>query len=144
MASVNLVSILGNMTRDVELRYLQSGTAVTEIGLALNHRYKKDNEWFDKPVFVDVTLWGRTAEIASEYLGKGSQVHIQGRLDFDQWNDKESGKKRSRLKIVCDKLTMVGSKGDSKGGNRSEYSEPMKPKQEASEVAADPDEEVPF
>ncbi len=87
MASFNRVVLVGNLTRDVELKYLQSGTAVTEIGLAINDRRKNQQtgEWVDEPVFVDVTLWGRIAEIASEYLSKGSNVLIEGRLKYDQW-----------------------------------------------------------
>ena len=81
MASFNRVVLMGNVTRDIELKYLQSGTAVTELGLAMNDRRKtQSGEWVDEPVFVDVTLWGRTAEIASEYLSKGAPVFIEGRL----------------------------------------------------------------
>ena len=76
MASFNRVILVGNLTRDVELRYTQSGTAVTEIGLAVNDRVKRNDEWVDETTFVDITLWGRTAEVASEYLAKGSSVLI--------------------------------------------------------------------
>ena len=146
MSSVNKVMILGRLTRDVELKYLQSGTALAEVGVAVDHRYKgKDGEWQSKPVFVDVTLWARTAEIASEYLGKGSQVHIEGRLDLDQWEDKETGKKRSKLKVVGEKLTMVGKKGEG-GGSRSEYAEPIKDKPAERDPGEEGDEgsDVPF
>jgi single-strand DNA-binding protein len=99
-ASFNRVILAGNLTRDVELKYLQTGTAVTEIGLAVNHRHKnaQTGEWVEEPVFVDVTLWGRLAEIASEYLNKGSNVLIEGRLKFDQWE--KDGQKRSKLRVV--------------------------------------------
>ena len=86
MASFNRVVLMGNVTRDIELKYLQSGTAVTEIGMAMNDRRKtQSGEWIDEPVFVDVTLWGRTAEIASEYLTKGAPVFIEGLLKYDTW-----------------------------------------------------------
>ena len=86
MASFNRVVLLGNLTRDPELRYIPSGTAVTDIGLAINDRRKGPNgDWVEETTFVDVTLWGRTAEVASEYLSKGSSVLIEGRLKLDTW-----------------------------------------------------------
>lgn len=114
-ASFNRVVLLGNLTRDPELRYLPSGTAVSEIGLAVNDRVKRDNQWVDEATFVDVTLWGRTAEIANEYLSKGSSVLIEGRLKLDSWENKE-GEKRSKLKVVCERMQMVGPKGGGGGG----------------------------
>ena len=82
MASYNRVILLGNLTRDPELRYIPSGMAVSDVGLAVNDRRKNANgEWVDEVTFVDVTLWGRTAEVASEYLTKGSPVFIEGRLE---------------------------------------------------------------
>ena len=86
MASYNRVILLGNLTRDPELRYIASGMAVTELGLAVNDRRKNANgEWIEETTFVDVTLWARTAEVASEYLTKGSPVLIEGRLKLDTW-----------------------------------------------------------
>ncbi|MHB8974749.1 MAG: single-stranded DNA-binding protein, partial [Pirellulaceae bacterium] len=86
MASFNRVILLGNLTRDVELKYTASQTAVTDVGLAVNDRRKTaSGEWIDEPTFLDVTLWGRTAEIASQYLSKGSPVLIEGRLKLDMW-----------------------------------------------------------
>jgi single-strand DNA-binding protein len=114
MASFNRVILLGNITRDIEVKYLQSGTAVTEIGLAVNERYKNQSgEWVEDVVFVDVTLWGRTAEIASEYLGKGSPVLIEGRLKLDRWE--KDGQKHSKLRVTCDRMQMVGAKGERQG-----------------------------
>ena len=99
MASYNRVVLVGNLTRDPELRYIPSGTAVTEIGLAVNDRRKGPNgDWIEETTFVDVTLWGRTAEIASEYLSKGSSVLIEGRLKLDTWE--KDGKKNSKLRVV--------------------------------------------
>ena len=116
MASFNRVILLGNLTRDPELRYIPSGTAVTEIGLAVNDRRKAANgEWVEETTFVDVTLWGRQAEIATEYLNKGSPVLIEGRLKLDTWQDKE-GQKRSKLRVVGERMQMVGSKGQGGGG----------------------------
>jgi single-strand DNA-binding protein len=119
MASFNRVILLGNLTRDPELRYIPSGTAVTEIGLAVNDRRKTaTGEWVDETTFVDVTLWGRTAEIATEYLNKGSPVLIEGRLKLDSWQDKTSGEKRSKIKVVAERMQMLGTKGQAGGGGQ--------------------------
>jgi single-strand DNA-binding protein len=117
MASFNRVILLGNITRDIEVKYLQSGMAVTEIGMAVNDRRKnQQGEWIEETTFVDVTLWGRTAEIASEYLNKGSQVMIEGRLKLDTWET--DGQKRSKLKVVGEKMVLCGSRGGGGGGGR--------------------------
>ncbi len=117
MASYNRVILLGNLTRDIEVRYLQSGMAVADIGLAVNDRRKGQNgEWIEEVTFVDVTLWGRTAEVAAEYLGKGSPIFIEGRLKLDQWE--KEGQKHSKLKVTCERMQMVGSKGGGGGGGR--------------------------
>jgi len=115
MASFNRVILLGNLTRDVEVRYLQSGTAVADVGLAVNDRRKGQNgEWIEETTFVDVTLWGRTAEVAGEYLSKGSPLLVEGRLKYDTWE--KDGQKRSKLSVVCERMQMVGSKGGGGGG----------------------------
>ena len=145
MASFNRVILMGNLTRDPEVRHTPGGTAVCDIGLAVNRT------WFDKQTqqkkedvtFVDVTLWGRQAEVAGEYLSKGRQVLIEGRLSLDSWEDKESGQKRSKLKVVCENMTMVGSKGsdDQSRGQSSAGEESQEPRYEAPPVD---DAEVPF
>ncbi len=118
MASFNRVILLGNLTRDVEVKYTPSGLAVTDIGLAVNDKRKNQaGEWVEETTFVDITLWGRTAEIASEYLGKGSQVMIEGRLKLDTWETE--GQKRSKLRVVGERMQMVGSKGGGGGGGGS-------------------------
>ena len=112
MASFNRVILLGNLTRDPELRYIPSGTAVTDVGLAVNEKWKNANgEWVDEVTFVDVTLWARNAEVAGEYLSKGSPVLIEGRLKMDSWEDKQTGQKRSKLKVVGDRIQLLGTKG---------------------------------
>lgn len=118
MASFNRVILVGNLTRDPELRYIPSGTAVTDIGLAVNDRRKNPNgEWVEETTFVDVTLWSRTAEIASEYLSKGSQVLIEGRLKLDTWEGKD-GQKQSKLRVVGMNMTMLGSRGGGQAGGQ--------------------------
>jgi single-strand DNA-binding protein len=115
MASYNRVILVGNLTRDIELKYTPGGTAVTDIGMAVNDRRKSaSGEWVDETTFVDVTLWGRTAEVASEYLGKGSPILVEGRLKLDTWET--DGQKRSKLRVVCDRMQMLGGAG---GGGRS-------------------------
>jgi len=117
MASYNRVILVGNLTRDPELRYTPSQTAVTEIGLAVNDRRKNaSGEWIEETTFVDVTLWARQAEVANEYLSKGAPVLIEGRLKFDTWEDKE-GQKRSKLRVVGERMQMLGGRGG--GGGRS-------------------------
>ena len=115
-ASYNKVILVGNLTRDPELRYIPSGAAVCEIGLAVNDRRKGANgEWVEETTFVDVTLWSRTAEIASEYLSKGSNVLIEGRLKLDSWESND-GQKRSKLRVVAERMQMLGSPKGERGG----------------------------
>lgn len=110
MASFNKVILVGNVTRDPELRYISSGTAVTDIGLAVNDRRKNaQGEWVEETTFVDVTLWGRTAEVAGEYVSKGSPLLIEGRLKLDQWE--KDGKKNSKLRVVGERMQLLGSRG---------------------------------
>jgi single-strand DNA-binding protein len=156
MASFNRVILMGNLTRDIELRYTQSGLAVTDIGLAVNDRRKNQaGEWVEEATFVDVTLWGRTAEIASEYLSKGSPTFIEGRLKFDTWETE--GQKRSKLRVVGERLQLIGGRGGGGGGrggppqSESEYSRPATAPQPqaATQPAPEPDhgpppDEVPF
>lgn len=121
MASYNRVILVGNLTRDPELKWLPSGTAVCEIGLAVNDKRKNANgEWVDDVTFVDVTLWAKTAEVAQEYLSKGSPVLIEGRLKLDTWE--KDGQKRSKLRVVGERMQMLGSKRES-APKRDEYSE---------------------
>lgn len=114
MASFNKVILVGNVTRDLELRHTPGGAAVCEVGLAVNRTWfdKAANQKKEECTFVDITLWGRQAEVACEYLGKGRSVLIEGRLQLDQWDDRESGKKRSKLKVVGENMTMLGGKSD--------------------------------
>ncbi len=117
MASFNRVILVGNLTRDPEVRYTPSGTAVSDIGLAVNRTWfdKNTNSKREEVTFVDVTLWGRQAEVAGEYLSKGRPVLIEGRLQMDQWEDRETGQKRSKLKVVGESMTMLGGRQDSGG-----------------------------
>ncbi len=114
MASYNRVVLVGNLTRDPELRYIPSGTAVSDITLAVNDRVKRGNEWVEETTFVDVTLWARTAEVANEYLSKGSSVLIEGRLKLDRWE--KEGQKHSKLKVIGERMQMLGGRSGGGGG----------------------------
>lgn len=154
MASFNRVVLVGNLTRDIELRYTPGGTPVTDMGLAVNERVKRNDEWTDEVNFFDVTLWSRTAEIAAEYLSKGSSVLIEGRLKYDTWE--QDGQKRSKIKIVGERMQMLGSRGGGGGGAPSgsgtPHSKPAQQQANASSsadqqnnaVSSPPDDEVPF
>src|SRR5690606_30188242 len=114
MASFNRVILIGNLTRDPELRYIPSGTAVCEIGLAVNDRRKGPNgDWIEETTFVDITLWGRTAEVVSEYCTKGSPLFVEGRLKLDSWE--KEGKKFSKLRVVGERTQFLGGKGGGGG-----------------------------
>lgn len=137
MASFNRVILIGNLTRDVEVKYLQSGMAVAEIGLAVNDRRKNQaGEWIEETTFVDITMWGRTAEVAAEYLGKGSQCLIEGRLKLDTWET--DGQKRSKLRVVCERMQMLGAKGGGGGGGGGGRGQSGQPQYDESEYGGEP------
>ncbi len=117
MANFNRVMLMGNLTRDVELKYTPSNQAVTNIGLAVNRRYKtKDTgEQREETTFIDCEAWGRTAEVMNQYLAKGRPVFIEGRLKLDSWQDKDGGN-RSKLKVVVENFQFVDSRGGGGGG----------------------------
>jgi single-strand DNA-binding protein len=124
MANLNKVMIIGNVTRDPEVKYTPKGSAVTDLGIAVNRTYKVGEERKEEVTYVDVTLWGRLAEIAGEYCRKGKPVYIEGRLQLDSWEDKASGQKRSKLRVVGEEMQLLGPKmGGSSGGGDEEYSE---------------------
>src|SRR5881296_4226901 len=124
MASFNKVILLGNLTRDPEVRYTPKGSAVTDLGIAVNRQYTLENgEKREEVTFVDVTFWGRTAEVAGEYLKKGRPVFIEGRLQLDTWDDKQSGQKRSKLKVIGEMMQMLGSRPPGAGGGAAEAAE---------------------
>ncbi|MCU0777660.1 MAG: single-stranded DNA-binding protein [Akkermansiaceae bacterium] len=118
MANLNKVMLIGNLTRDPELRYTPSGRAVADISLAINRVWVNDaGQKQEDTTFVDVTLWGRQAELAQQYLTKGRGAYVEGRLQMDTWDDKETGKKRSRLKVVGDSLQFLpDGRGGAAGG----------------------------
>ncbi|HRI14328.1 MAG TPA: single-stranded DNA-binding protein [Verrucomicrobiota bacterium] len=137
MASYNKVILLGNLTRDPELRYTAKGTAVARLGLAVNRTYKTDSgESKEEVTFVDVDAWGKQAELISQYLRKGSPLFMEGRLKLDQWDDKQTGQKRSTLRVVLEAFQFVGGRGEGGGSGGSGPSSP--PSRPAAKTAAPP------
>ena len=124
MANLNKVMLIGNLTRDPELRHTPKGTAVSEISMAINRVWNNDQgQKQEETTFVEVTLWGRQAELAQQYLTKGRPVYIEGRLNLDTWDDKETGKKRSKLRVIGENMQFLSSgTGTGGGGGSSERS----------------------
>lgn len=119
--SVNKVILIGNLTRDVELKYTQSNKAVARIGLAMNSKWKgQDGTWKEEVTFVDCEAWGTTAENMSKYLTKGRQVYVEGRLKLDEWED-QSGQKRSKLKVVIESCLFIGGRPDGEQTQQQGY-----------------------
>lgn len=117
---MNSVHIIGNITRDVELTYAQSGTAIGKIGVAVNKQVKNAQGGYDsKPVFIDVTAFGKTAETLNQYFRKGSKIGIDGELNFEQWED-QSGQKRSKLSVIMNRLHFIDKKDDSQQGSQQQ------------------------
>ena len=111
MASFNKVLLLGNLTRDPEVRYTPKGSAVCDLGIAVNRQYTLENgEKREEVTYVDVVLWSRLAEIAGEYLKKGRPIFIEGRLQMDSWEDKQSGRKRSKLRVIGETMQLLGGR----------------------------------
>lgn len=111
----NKIELAGRLTRDPELKNTANGSVIAEIGLATNRKYRKNDELQEETLFVDVTFFGQQAETLGKYLSKGSPIFIDGRLKLDSWTDKESGKTRSRLKVIGESFTFMGG---GQGGER--------------------------
>lgn len=141
-ANLNKVLIIGNLTRDPELRFSPKGTAVATIGLAINDRVKIGEEWKEETTFIEVDLFGKTAENVAQYQKKGSSIFVEGRMKLDTWDDKDSGQKRSKLKVVGNNVQFLGS-----GKEKAE--EYPKPRRESVPTAIttptiDDSDDVPF
>jgi single-strand DNA-binding protein len=157
MANLNKVMLIGNLTRDPELRYTPKGTAVADISLAINRVWNNEqNQKQEETIFVEVTLWGRQAELAQQYLTKGRGAYIEGRLQMDTWDDKETGKKRSKLKVIGETLQFLpdgrGAAGGQQGGGAQQSRPPQQqqrtaPPQGASAAPAEDfqeEDDIPF
>lgn len=142
--SFNKVILVGNLTRDCELRYLPSGSAVCTTGIATNRKYKnQQGEQQEEVCFVDITFFGRTAEIANQYLGRGKKVLVEGRLKLDQWTD-QSGGKRSKHSVTVDTLQMLDSKDSNNNQERQEQPKKQTPQPAVPDIDIDENEELPF
>ncbi len=113
---LNKVFLLGNLTREPELRYTPGGAAVCEFGMAMNRSYTSNNQQKEEVCFVDIVVWSKAAELCQRYLTKGSQALVEGRLQYDQWEDKATGKRSSRLRVVADNVQFVGAARREDGG----------------------------
>lgn len=142
--SANVVILMGGLTRDPELKYLASGTALCNLGLAIGSKFKKGDEWVEEVTYVDITVWGKTAENCAEYLAKGRQVYIEGRLQYRKWEDQD-GKKRSKLDVVANKVTFLpqsdGHAARAREGIQEEYDDGPK---DSDEIKECDDDELPF
>lgn len=144
MANLNKVLLLGNVTRDPEVRYTPKGSAVCDLGVAVNRAYTTDSgEKREEVTFVEVTLWGRTAEVASEYLKKGRPVFIEGRLQMDTWDDKQTGQKRTRLRVVAENMQLLGGRPPGGADPTAESRQPSAPPKKSGPSEPDEDE-IPF
>jgi single-strand DNA-binding protein len=144
MANLNKVFLIGNLTRDPQLRYTPSGSAVADLGLAVNRKYKAQDGTLKEDVcYVNLTAWGRTAENAAEYLSKGRPVFVEGRLKFDQWESKE-GEKRNKLSVVIERLQFLGSRGTGPAQSRAPSPRGEEPPPGGGSELGPPDEDIPF
>lgn len=156
MANVNKVILIGNVTRDPEVKFTPKGSAVTDIGMAVNRSYTLDNgEKREEVTFIDVTFWGRQAETIGEYVKKGRSIYVEGRLQLDTWDDKQSGQKRSKLRVIGENFQFLGARpggsggggGDEEGGGHHE-ARPQRTSRPAPAPqpprSSEPDDDIPF
>jgi single-strand DNA-binding protein len=152
MAYLNKVFLIGNLTRDPELRVTPKGTAICQFGIAVNRQFKDESgATRDETTFVDIEAWGKQGELVSKYLSKGSPAMVEGRLKLDQWEDKQTGQKRSKMKVVLDNVQFLSTRSGGGGGQSAApegdpsapaAARPPKPAAPAAQEA--PDEDVPF
>jgi len=151
MASVNKVILIGNLTRNNELRYTPKGTAVLDNSIACNERRTNDaGEKIENTTFIDVTFWGRTAENVSRYLSKGSSIYIEGKLSLDKWTDQATNQPRSKLKVVAETVQFLGGKksegNEQYGGPRNvnEHQSAEQQQEPVHEIDFDNEDDIPF
>ena len=151
MAYLNKVFLIGNLTRDPELRVTPKGTAICQFGLAVNRQFKDESgQTRDETAFIDIEAWGKQGELVAKYLTKGSPAMVEGRLKFDQWEDKQTQQKRSKLKVVLENVQFLSSRGSVEEGVDQtapveRHSPPARPGKPAAPAApAGIDEDVPF
>ena len=124
MPNLNKVMLMGNLTRDPEIKYTPKGTAIANFGIAVNRNYSTESgEKREEVTFIDIEAWGRTAEIIGEYFKKGRPIYVEGRLKLDTWDDKQTGQKKSKLRVVADSFEFLGSREGGGGGGGGESGE---------------------
>lgn len=144
MADINNVVLVGRLTRNIEVKYTQSGMAVGKLGLAVNKRIKKNDQWIEEANFFDVTLWGKTAEALEQYLVKGKQIVVQGELRQNRWE--QDGQQRSKVEVVANNIQLLGGNQQQSGNqqqNNQGFSQKssVKNSQNNSEIF---DDDIPF
>jgi len=154
MANLNKVMLIGNLTRDPELRVTPKGTAICQFSLAVNRKFRDESGADREEVtYVDIEAWGKSGENIAKYCTKGRPLFVEGRLRLDQWEDKNTKEKRSRMKVVCDNFQFLGGRADGAGapgggeGGESRYAAPAPrsaPKPAAPAAQENLDEDVPF
>ncbi|MAB83317.1 MAG: single-stranded DNA-binding protein [Phycisphaerae bacterium] len=141
--NLNKVFLMGNLTRDVELKKTPSNMSVANVGLAVNRQYRVNDENREETTFVDCEAWGRTAEVMGQYLRKGRPVFVEGRLKLDQWQDRD-GNNRSKLKVVIDNFQFVDSRSGEGGGGGGGGGNSNAQPQTSAPVQSVPEDEIPF
>ena len=148
MADINRVTIIGRLTRDGELKYSNAGSAFLNISIANGYRRKRGDEWTEEVNYFDVVIFGKTAEALAQYLVKGKQIGVLGSLSQDRWEDRETGRNRSRVKVMAQSVQLLGGgeRSDQNGGGRSEEGRPSGRPQSAAQTADgyDLDDDIPF
>lgn len=141
--NINIVALVGNLTRDPELRHTPSGTAVTTLRIAVNDRVKRGEEWQDAAYYFDVTVWGRDAENCAQYLAKGRPVAVQGKLTWREW-DAQDGTKRQAVEVTANTVQFLGGRGDEGGGGQQFVPAGASQSSSADFPAAAADDDIPF
>ncbi len=146
MANINRVVLVGNLTKDPELRHTQSGTAVCKLRLAVNTRRKDDTgQWVDKPNYFDVTVWGNQAESCAQYLSKGRPVGVDGRLEWREWDATDGSGKRQAVEVIAESVQFLGSRGDAAAGGDAPQFVPAGAAGESADFAGSAaDDDIPF
>lgn len=150
MANVNKVILIGNITRDIELKYTPKGMAVVDLSLAINRKWKPEGgEMKEETTYVDVQLWGRQAELVKEYCAKGRPLYVEGRLKLETWEDRTTGDKRSKMRVICENLQLLGSRGDHAAASAGEAPPPGQPAPPSRSSASNPTpkpepDDIPF
>lgn len=143
MANVNKVILIGNLTKDPEVRQTPKGTSVGDISIAINRNWTENGERREETTFVGVTLWGKLAEIVQQYARKGNPIYIEGRLTQDSWEDKDTGQKRTKTKVIAENVQLLGGRRDDQQEPRQERQRPAPNPELAGTVFAE-DDDIPF